>query len=135
MIGLPVLAVTGADVLYRTFQLSPQQTMAREVGAADAVVDDTGESAITQEPWPSSSLNVVQSAQPHRNGTVDVAALLPPGTRTVTFWELESTVAVGRSATRATLNDLPYADPLARGIYHPISGQAPTRAGEAALTP
>ncbi len=62
-------------------------------------------------------------------------ALLPPGSRTI--GDQSSSLAVRTAAGSGTLatRTLDYADPLARGIVRQVSGRAPARAGEVALTP
>jgi len=48
MIALPVIGVGAADVIYRTFQLSPEQKASRAMGAADALLSDSGSTSIQQ---------------------------------------------------------------------------------------
>jgi putative ABC transport system permease protein len=45
LIGLPVLVLSLADVAWRTYQLEPEQELTREIGAADALIQPTGQSA------------------------------------------------------------------------------------------
>ena len=52
MVALPVLGIGAADVLFRTFQLSPEQKVTRLMGAADAQLEDTGLQSTRQSTGP-----------------------------------------------------------------------------------
>lgn len=132
MIALPILGVGAADVLWRTFQLSPEQKAARELGAADAVLDDVGMPGFRQDA--NGSATDMEGATERRGPGVAPAALLPPGSRLVSDASTEADVTGGDRTTHGELRALDYLDPVARGIYQPIAGRAP-HDGEVSLTP
>ncbi len=133
MVALPVLGVTAADVLLRTYELSPEQQAVRQLGAADVAVTDIGQSAVEQQPGSSSGWSSPPGARP-RAERVDPAGVLPAGSRVVPDVSVEGRVSAGPVARDAQLRELPYDDPLAAGLYAQAAGRAPAAVGEAALT-
>lgn len=128
MIALPVVGVTAVDVVFRTDQLSAEQTATRTIGQADGVLRDSGFTAQDQY--------AAAAAQPRPDGArPDLAAALPPGSSTLMDRNRSrATVSAGDRSTRSHVRELAYDDPLARGIFEQVSGRAPAGPGEAALT-
>ena len=130
MIALPVLGVTTVDVLARTFELSDEEKALRTLGQADAFFVDSGMTSIAQS---TGGFSTEESARP--SGTPsDLAAVLPPGSRTLTDVSRDGAVTADGRTTRVEQRALDHADPLARGIYRQVSGRAPAGPGEAAVT-
>ena len=131
MIALPVMGVTAVDVVARTFELSPDQQVSREMGAADAVYADSGQMSIRQ--LSRSSSEGSDTPRP-RGAPLDLATLLPPGSRVLVDRTTSGTVEVEDRSTTVQLRELAYDDPLARGIYVAAAGRAPVSPGEVGLT-
>jgi putative ABC transport system permease protein len=137
LIGLPILALAGADIAYRTWQLSPTEKLARAIGTADAGIQWIG-TPVRQKPsgllgsdW--ASAGNADSAAP---SIAQLKAQLPHGSRVLT----ERTAAQGAEVRTpagleyASMTGLDYADPIARGIVTPVTGRAPRTDAEAAVT-
>jgi putative ABC transport system permease protein len=63
-----------------------------------------------------------------------VAALLPPGSRSLTDVSRDGLVTADGSSAPVQQRAFAYADPLAEGIYRPSTGRAPDGPGEVAVT-
>jgi putative ABC transport system permease protein len=137
LIGLPIFALGGADIAYRTWQLSPTEKLARAIGMADAGIQWAG-SPVQQAPsgYLKSEWTTVGSANAPRPTTAQLRAQLPAGSRLIS--DDESTVGAQvrtpAGLEYANVIGLDYADPLARGIVNPVHGHAPRSADQAAVT-
>ncbi len=139
MIALPVAALGFAAVYHDTFTLTPAERAERLMGTAQAVVTWPQDGPVHQDPagldaFPSGAPG--PPAGPAAPPSVKrLLALLPPGTSAI--GDLTGRLSVRTVAGTGNLGArmLDYADPLARGILRPLSGRAPARADEVALTP
>lgn len=133
MIGLPVIGVGATDVLYRSFQLTPEQTATRTMGQADAVLEDTGQESVTQ---PCAHACGYDSASGTRTGPApSPLSVLPAGSRVVNqVFGQQSTVSFGGATVPVQATDTALADPLTRGIYLMRSGREPRGVQEVALS-
>jgi putative ABC transport system permease protein len=139
MIALPVLGIGGLDVLYRTYQLSPDQEATRDIGAADIGITDTQSGPITQ--YSETGSFTASASSPSGSSTRadartpdQLAALLPSGSRWLADSSVYGSVAAGDRTVPTTIRSLAYDDPMARGIYHQHEGRPPRAAGEVGLT-
>ncbi len=136
MIGLPVLALGYADVMWRTATANPDEQLARDLGASQA--------AVSMQAPPDAGL--LQGADPRdyrflttRDGsglTPDLADLtLPTGTRMLI--ERGTTVGVQTRAGVAPLawTEVDATDPAMAGRWTLLEGRAPTSNDEVMLTP
>jgi putative ABC transport system permease protein len=138
MIAVPVLGLTSADVLARTYQLSTTDKLDRTIGQADASITLFGGGPIKQgtgiggatEDLSGTGLPHTRSGPP---GSAAYRALqaralgeLPAGSRAVDYFVRDGgdVRADGRSV-KATLISLNLADPITRGITQPHAGRAP----------
>jgi putative ABC transport system permease protein len=141
MITLPVAALTFAAVIKDTFELTPAERADRLMGQGQAVVMWPDERPVHQSPTeltfgPASPAGPGDTSPTRPGPTVErLLGLLPPGSRAI--GDQSGSLAVRTAAGSGTLatRTLDYADPLARGILRQVSGRAPARAGELALTP
>jgi putative ABC transport system permease protein len=131
MIALPVLGVGAADVLYRTFQLSPEQKATRLMGAAQATYLRVSGAPITQD---AHSQIVTSREGPPSQPTAAFTSFLPLGSRSLSDRVGEADLSVGRVTTKGQLRALDYTDPLAKGLYRQTSGRAARTADEVVLT-
>ena len=132
MVALPVLGVTAVDVLARTYQLSPEQQATRTLGAADLALADSGVARVAQDSGPSGGWQPVDETP--RERPADLTAAVPPGSRSVQERRTSARAAVPGRVVEAEVHELPYDDPVAAGIYLPVTGRAPEGTGEAVLT-
>src|SRR4051794_1689086 len=137
MIALPVLAVSAAEVVYQTNDVSGVESLDRRLGAADArIVVDPG----TQR--------VVQDFDPDANGfaaSMRGAKAAPPVTlddvRRVLARDVVATerrdggirIDTGRGVADAEATELDLASPLTDGLFRLTSGRWPTGPGEVAV--
>jgi len=140
MITLPVAAVAFVAVTHDTDRLTPDERADRLMGAAQAAVIWPYDGPVNQHPTASQFLSDVfvlapSTAPPPEPSLDRLLALLPPDTTAIhdQTGQLRVHTAAGVGTLNARMLDL--ADPLARGIYRPLSGRAPASADEAALTP
>ncbi|HWM09565.1 MAG TPA: ABC transporter permease [Solirubrobacteraceae bacterium] len=136
LVAVPVAGATMADVIFRTIT-APERDAARTMGAADAHVTVSPDDRLPDfrpGPWTGA---VEPAGKPDRDPqAVDVAALLPTGSRTVrapTRYDL--TFTAGERSRRAMLLLADVREPLHQHEAKLIEGRAPTRASEIVLTP
>jgi putative ABC transport system permease protein len=132
MIAVPIVGVGTADVLYRTFQLTPDQKATRLLGAADAYLHDSGQTSIEQDPGGGG----YSSPGDHsRTGPAPAyTSVLPAGSRVLTYGYGGGAVTRGDRTVSVSVTDVPYTDPLTKGMYRAASGQPAARPGEVALS-
>ncbi|WP_405019130.1 FtsX-like permease family protein [Kitasatospora sp. NBC_00070] len=147
MIALPVLGVAGADVVFRSAQLEPEQKIARIMGEADATVSAFGRGMIVvQAPTPGEGLTMDglregQKPTPEQQRSLDVEPgvlakeLLPAGAQVIPVVRSEGTTATTKAGQlRVGTSEADLTDPIWRGRIDLIDGRAPTAAQELAVT-
>jgi len=139
MIAVPVAALAFGAVNYDSFTLTPQEQADRLMGTAQAAVIWPFDGPVDQDPTYldfASNAAFDDGRTPSPEPTVErLLALLPPGTSAISdqTGQLSMRTAAGTGTVGARMLD--YADPLARGIYRPLSGRAPAATDEVSLTP
>ncbi len=134
MIGLPILGVVTADVLFRSSQLTASEQLPRKLGDADALVTGVyGGTAIEQAPdgstW-GSPADVSGSgpapAQPAPLTLAQVRAVLPAGSQVAPWRTDGGQIHFGDAPARSvTVDELDYTSPVAAGIIVQEAGRAP----------
>ena len=147
MVALPVLGVTGADVVHRSGQLTPAERVERVVGGADALVTalSPGQS-VEQAPVAEDGAFAVQP-RPGRQPTPEqlkaagadpaalVTSLLPPGsTLTPARTGPETGASSPEGLVRTLTTEADLGDPVWRGRLDLVKGRAPTAPHELAAT-
>ncbi|MFF2746313.1 FtsX-like permease family protein [Kitasatospora sp. NPDC058048] len=147
MIALPVLGVTGADVVHRSGQLTPAERVERVVGGADALVTslDPGQTveqapiaedgAFSVQPRPGEQPTAEQEKGASTAPAALITSLLPPGsvlTPARPGPEAGATSPEGLVRTLTTEADL--GDPVWRGRLDLVEGRAPGAPHEVAVT-
>ncbi|OLB80497.1 MAG: hypothetical protein AUI14_06520 [Actinobacteria bacterium 13_2_20CM_2_71_6] len=136
MIALPVAALTFGLVNYDSYTLTPTEQADRQMGTAQALVAWPFDEPAHQDPTEFVFYAPGGPPQPGPAPTEDrLLALLPPGSRAVTDQAGRLTVHTATGTGTVNARMLDYGDPLARGIFHPLSGRPPATADEVALTP
>ena len=131
MIGLPVLGVSAVSVLVSTYALTPDQQRVRQLGQADAAWSDSGMQRVEQ----SAGSGFASEQTAPRTTPVDLQATLPAGARGLMDTSRSGVASAGGDAPASVaLRELAYDDPLAAGLYTPVSGRAPDGPSEVALT-
>ena len=137
LLGLPVLVLAGADVAYRTWQLSPTERISREIGDATAGIEWYG-GRVVQQPtaWLGTAYSASGNGTARVPSTAEVRDLLPDDARAIAWRQPQSPFYFRTTAGLAEehLVGLDYMDPLARGMVEQVSGRAPRTDREIALT-
>ncbi|RKT19190.1 putative ABC transport system permease protein [Streptomyces sp. 1114.5] len=147
MVALPVLGVTGADVVHRSGQLTPAERVERVVGQADALVTALSPGrAVEQAPVAEDGAFSVDTragqqptAEQVKGASTDpvtlVTALLPPGSALTPARpgsETGANTPEGLVRTLTTEADL--GDPIWHGRIDLVEGRAPKAPHELAAT-
>ncbi|MGK4584846.1 FtsX-like permease family protein [Kitasatospora sp. HPMI-4] len=147
MIALPVLGVAGADVVYRSAQLTPQERVERSLGTADALVSSLAPGHTVLQAPNADDGTAVLGAQPGQAPTPEqtrstgtdpavlAAGLLPPGS--VLAPARPGPEASARSRTGLLFTSTAEADltdPLWSGKIDIVKGRAPHARYEIAAT-
>ncbi|WP_165989172.1 ABC transporter permease [Streptomyces sp. YIM 98790] len=137
MIALPIIGVSGADLMVRSGQLDTGERLTREMGAADAEYrDESGGTPVYQDPegeqvhWPDLADGTSTAAE-----AVPLEEVLPDGARVVTertVWGLDVRTEAG--IAYAALRELAVTDPVAEGMLTLRDGSWPDAEGEVAVT-
>ena len=137
MIALPVLALTGADVLARTMQLDTGEKLSRALGRADAQLtpvggtvsqigtgggwSSDGEASAPGTPAYAASLAAISGVVSVEHSVQQVEANAPIGSR-------------GRLLQDVEIQGLDLRDPLTTGIAKLVEGRYASNASEVALS-
>ncbi len=142
MVALPVLALSGADVLARSGQLSVGEKLTRDIGHADAAIRATGAQSIEQAPgldggYGGERGGGSRAGQGGRPQTLSAAAahrLIPSATKVLVDRTGRIALTTQHGIAHASARELDYSDPIASGILDQRSGRAPRSDGEVAVT-
>ncbi|WP_330174891.1 FtsX-like permease family protein [Streptomyces sp. NBC_01498] len=137
MLALPILGVSAADLTLRSAELSPAEKLTRELGHADARVDDPklGGAALLQLPDGTSLVPEGDYGdKPWPQGDTDVLAALPEGTRSLEDARGTAKLRTVHGLLNSEIRELDAADPMAEGIMHLDRGRFPRTANEVAAT-
>lgn len=149
MIALPIVGVSAADITIRSSQLSPQQKITRDMGAADARLSDgfSNGQPLYQDPLANTSIAVtVANTVPGSDSEDEVASdsaspkpvdpriAMPPGARWLSDSQLYARFKTKYGLLSAPVRELKAADPMARGITHLNRGHYPTAGDEVIAT-
>lgn len=141
MIALPILGVSAADITIRSSQLSTEQSLARDIGAADARLSDAGYEGqpVYQAPDGHNVALTDENSAGHLvpggdRTDVDIPAVIPAGAKT-----LKDSVGTGKIHTKYGLLDvrireLRASDPAAAGIMELDRGRFPAAPDEVIAT-
>ncbi|MEV5827528.1 FtsX-like permease family protein [Spirillospora sp. NPDC052242] len=142
MIGLPVAAVVGFGVVGKTLEWTPRESLAYEIGTADARLTGVARGSVGQVPddpdttvsqgAPSAEARPWTTAEITRR----VAARYGPDVRVLPM-NLDERTRLATPAGRlpVPLYELDVRDPMARGILEITDGRAPATPDEIALSP
>jgi len=142
LIGAPVLCLAFVAVIDDTFTLTTQERVARQMGAADALVNWNSDTPVQQEPADPGAGAVAEPAGPPAGPSTPktderLLSLLPAGSRVS---RVDTGGATVRMRTASGIGRISgrYADldnPLTQGLATMLGGRAPRTAGEVALSP
>jgi putative ABC transport system permease protein len=138
MIALPVLALTAADVMARTMQLSTTEKINRALGHADAEVSVLG-GQVTQAPsgggYSSDSGFATPGTTAFSTGLDRLRRSLPAGSRMIERVNGSAPAGTGKRLVPAVeITGLDLRDPMTTGLVRVTRGKAPADTTEAAVT-
>jgi putative ABC transport system permease protein len=145
MIALPVLALSGADVLARTMQLSTTEKINRSMGQADAtamlagtVVHQTA--SLRAGGWTADGAMLVPGTTAYAAAKQRLLRALPPGSRLVDRVRSSgpagtATRTGGLTASDIEIDGIDLRDPITTGLARVTRGRPAATTGEVALTP
>lgn len=137
MIALPILGVSAADLTLRSAELSAEQKLERELGAADARMSDTGMGGepIHQSPDGMSNMPVEDvEGRPWPTGSGDMRAAFPAGAKTLKDASGSGKLRTEHGLLNTVIHELDAHDPMTKGILTLDEGRFPSKAGEVAAT-
>ncbi|MGW7192531.1 FtsX-like permease family protein, partial [Streptomyces sp. NPDC054838] len=139
MIALPILGVSAVDLTWRSSELSTEQTLSRQLGAADARLSDTSfGSAVYQNPSgdryePVGGFRDYDSSKAKLEH-VPVPSTLPPGAQSVQDSHVSAKVRTTHGLLDTELREVDTASPLVAGMFTLKRGRLPAAAGEVIAT-
>lgn len=142
MIAVPILGVSAVDVTLRSAQLSPEQKLTRELGAADAKLSDTdwGGLAVIQPPdprfhgaEPAAGYEAFEN-KPMPEGKADLSKAVPAGAKILTDTKATTRLRTTHGLLDTEVREVKAADPMAAGAFELTGGRFPEKAGELAAT-
>ncbi|WP_329034140.1 ABC transporter permease [Streptomyces sp. NBC_01725] len=137
MLALPILGVSAADLTLRSAELSPAQSLERDLGRADARVNDPGLGgvALLQDPKADNYLPEGNyDDKPWPDGDTDVEAAIPGGAESLVDAEGRAKLKTTHGLLSTPIRELKAADPTAEGIMRLDRGHFPRKADEVAAT-
>jgi putative ABC transport system permease protein len=135
MVGLPILAVVGADTLYRTKDITPVEALPTTLGAADAVLHGEARGRVWADPRTGALLDKSQPQADPPWTRAEVAAALPPGSRVrqAEFGDISYRTDIGYARVHGWADDL--ADSMRAGAADLVEGRFPRTPREVAVSP
>jgi putative ABC transport system permease protein len=134
MVGFPVLAIVGADTLYRTNEVSPVEALGSTLGAADTQISGVARGQVRADPatgevW---QQDVPRAEPPWTHA--EVARALPNGSRVIeaVSGQLTYRTELGNARVAGLAADL--GDPLRHGVADLLDGRLPRSDGEIAIS-
>lgn len=137
MIALPIVGVSAADLTFRSSELSTEQQLTRQIGAADARFSDTGlNGPILQRPDGKHYAPVggYDKYRPDKEKEQPLKAALPAGARVVEDSKGHAKVHTTHGLLGTDLRELDVHDPLTRGLITLDRGRLPSGPGEVIAT-
>ncbi|MCG5214429.1 FtsX-like permease family protein [Streptosporangium soli] len=135
MICLPVAVITALVSLLATIDISPQESLTADLGAADVRITGAGRAQVVQSPAGESW--TLHSGGPSRKPWAgsEVAASLPAGSRMLPIRTRAEPYRADRWYAAVSITEVDLRDPLTRGMYTLVQGRLPAAAGEVAVSP
>ncbi|MFD0267190.1 FtsX-like permease family protein [Streptomyces sp. NPDC127106] len=137
MIALPIIGVSGADLTLRSAQLSPAETVARRMGAADAVLTSSGRGApVHQKPDGGgfSPAGGFTSEEPPEPDPQQLVSAIPAGATSLKDSRGHAKVRTRYGLLDTELREVDLSSPLVKGMVTLDRGRTPEEAGEVVAT-
>lgn len=131
MIALPVLAVTAADVLIQTSNVSGPESVDRRMGSAQALVTVAdGVDDVKQPPDPDECCAITDGDGRSAAPTAEQVSSLLDGARLLELRQGQAELKTEKGQTPVEVIEVELNDPLIRGLVDLTSGRLPRAADE-----
>ncbi|MER7461863.1 ABC transporter permease [Streptomyces sp. NPDC097981] len=138
MIALPIVGVSAADLTTRSAQLSPEQTVSRQIGAADARLSQSELAGpVYQDVSGRNSMPVggFDKYNPGAEPTPNlVPSVIPAGAQTLKDSTAHTKIRTRYGLLDTDLREIDAASPLVKGMIEMKRGRLPQEAGEVVAT-
>lgn len=142
MIALPITGVSAADITIRSSQLTAEQKVTREIGAADARLSASGSAEpMFQTPDGDQYAPAHQEAEDSSDGSQEASApgadprrAIPAGARWITDQEAYAPIRTRSGLLNTEVRELKAGDPIAAGMLDLDRGWFPRAPDEMAAT-
>ncbi|MFE2145952.1 FtsX-like permease family protein [Streptomyces sp. NPDC059456] len=139
MIALPIIGVSAADLTVRSAELSPEQKVSRQIGAADArLIEPEVTGPVYQDVEGRNSMPVggfdkyTPAAEPHPNV---LASAIPAGAQSLKDSTAHAKIRTRYGLLDTDLREIDASGPLVKGMIELKRGRLPQEAGEVIATP
>lgn len=137
MLALPIVGVSAADLTQRSAELSAAQQLDRDLGKADARINDPGLGGvpIMQNPKGDNYQPVKNyDDEPWPEGEADIEAAVPANAKSLVDSEGMAKLKTTHGLLNTSIRELKAADPMAEGIMVLDRGRFPQKPDEVAAT-
>lgn len=142
MIALPIVGVSAADVTIRSSQLTAEQKITRDMGAADARLTSAylGPQPVFQSPDGNETRPAHESGDDSDSANasepppVDLTTAIPAGAHWITDQQSWVQMHTKSGLLSTEVRELKADDPTAKGIMHLTKGRFPAAPGEVMAT-
>jgi putative ABC transport system permease protein len=139
MIALPVAALSFAAATYDAYKLTPEETITRHMGAADAYIDWIADDSILEptktDPATTDPSTPATPTPPKPHTAAALLALLPTGSRATQFWSGGVGLHTAHGFGELSAYGIDMADPITHGMVRIDSGRAPRADNEVLVSP
>ncbi|MBY8880590.1 FtsX-like permease family protein [Streptomyces sp. PLK6-54] len=142
MIALPIMGVSAADITVRSSELTKQQQVTRDIGAADARLGSGGmghrplvQSPVNEEALPADQKqDESEQARDEADSDVDPRTAIPAGARWITDQSTYARIRTRSGLLDTSVRELKADDPIAAGIVDLDRGRFPRSPDEMIAT-
>ncbi|GAA3488480.1 ABC transporter permease [Streptomyces cremeus] len=142
MIAVPILGVSAIDVTLRSAELTPDQKLTREMGAADALLTDAGWGGLPIHQPPDPRFTGTEPVggfkqyenKPMPEGKADVTKAIPAGAKVLVDTRAVARLRTTHGLLSTEVREIKAADPMAAGSLTLTGGRHPEKAGEVIAT-
>ncbi|WP_405796973.1 ABC transporter permease [Streptomyces sp. NBC_01506] len=137
MLALPILGVSAADLTLRSAELSTAQSLDRDLGNADARVNDPGLGGVAVMQNPKGETYAPEGDyedKPWPQGETDVQEAVPAGARSLVDSVGMAKLTTTHGLRNTQVRELKSTDTMAEGIMRLDRGRFPRKADEVAAT-
>ncbi|MCX5200134.1 FtsX-like permease family protein [Streptomyces sp. NBC_00237] len=142
MIAVPILGVSAIDVTLRSAELTTEQKLTREMGAADALLTEPGWGGLPIHQPPDPRFTGTEPVggfeqfnnKPMPEGRADATKAIPAGAKILTDTTAMTRLRTTHGLLTSEVREINASDPMAAGSLELTGGRFPEKAGEVIAT-